>query len=82
VGGVAGSFEMTKPAGSSPCAIMACSSAGNLRMNSAENPPTVDCSVIGTANPLSNASLVFVYGWRHLVQETGANHLGATPPPL
>src|SRR5450755_1173360 len=50
-GGVARSFEITKLSGSSPCAIMACSTAGSLRMNSAENPPSmVDCSVIDTAS--------------------------------
>src|SRR5258707_15475453 len=48
VAGVARSFEITKPDGSSPWATMACSSSGSLRMNSAENPPTVDCSVIDT----------------------------------
>src|SRR5258706_7588737 len=48
VAGVARSFEITKPDGSSPWATMACSSGGSLRMNSAENPPTVDCSVIDT----------------------------------
>ena len=42
------SLEITKPDGSSPCATMARSTAGSLRMNSAENPPMVDCSVIDT----------------------------------
>src|SRR3979490_2893393 len=56
VGGVARSFEITNCDGSSPCAIMACSTSGSLRMNSAENPPTVDCSVIDTASPQANAS--------------------------
>src|SRR5450759_275486 len=51
VGGVARSFEITKRAGSNPCAIMACSTSGSLRLNSAENPPTVDCSMIDTASP-------------------------------
>jgi hypothetical protein len=35
---------------------MACSTSGSLRMNSAENPPTVDCSVIDTASPRRIAS--------------------------
>src|SRR5450631_2136554 len=49
-GGVARSLEITKLSGSSPCAIMACSTLGSLRMNSAENPPSmVDCRVIDTA---------------------------------
>ena len=49
VAGVAGSFEITKLAGSSPCAIIARSRAGSLCMNSAEKPPwIVDCSVMAT----------------------------------
>ncbi len=56
VGGVARSFEITNCDGSSPWAIMACSTSGSLRMNSAENPPTVDCSVIDTASPRADAS--------------------------
>jgi len=43
------SFEITKLEGSSPCAIMACLSAGSLRLNPAEKPPTVDCSMIDMA---------------------------------
>src|SRR5437764_6702231 len=48
VAGVARSFEITNCDGSRPCASIASSSAGSLRMNSAENPPTVDCSVMDT----------------------------------
>src|SRR5882757_9768987 len=51
VGGVARSFEITNCDGSIPWAIMPCSTSGSLRMNSAENPPAVDCSVIDTAGP-------------------------------
>src|ERR1700751_537726 len=53
VGGVARSFEITNCAGSSPCATMARSSSGSLRLNSAESPPTVDCRIIATADRLS-----------------------------
>src|ERR1700688_1931308 len=56
VAGVAQSFEITNWDGSSPCAIMACSRSGSLRMNSAVNPPTVDCSVIGIDGPARTAA--------------------------
>jgi hypothetical protein len=52
---------------------MACSTPGSLRMNSAENPPTVDCSVIGTAIP-SN-----VAGIGRLTVPTGSMNLSLSP---
>jgi len=76
---------------------MACSSAGSLRMNSAENPPTVDCSVIGTAGlkrmprvRIDAKGLCLSWsvdratGFKKLaVQEAwGSSPLGASPAPL
>src|SRR5580692_2435450 len=46
VGVVAMSLEITNCEGSRPFRIMARSTEGSRRMNSAENPPTVDCRMI------------------------------------
>src|SRR6266436_8790606 len=44
-------YDITDCDGISPCGTMGSSSAGSLRINAAENPPTVDCSVIDIVSP-------------------------------
>src|ERR1700730_6854137 len=59
---------MTNCDGFSPCATIACSSSGSLRMNSAENPTTVDCRMIVTARLVRTPR---VRKWRNIFQYLG-----------